>query len=78
MFLYLSENPLILYKEFETYTSAAEFIGCHSFHVRRIIDKDKLFKNKWILRYNLLNSDLLLLTPPPLPVLTTFYYIKYI
>jgi group I intron endonuclease len=58
VFLYSSENPLILYKEFETYTSAAEYIGCHSSHIRRIIDKDKLFKNKWILRSNLLNSDL--------------------
>jgi group I intron endonuclease len=57
VFLYSSENPLILYKEFETYTSAAEYIGCHSSHIRRIIDKDKLFKNKWILHSNLLNSD---------------------
>jgi len=57
VFLYSSENPLILYKEFETYTSAAEYIGCHSSHIRRIIDKDKLFKNNWILRSNLLNSD---------------------
>jgi len=57
VFLYSSENPLILHKEFETYTSTAEYIGCHSSHIRRIIDKDKLFKNKWILRSNLLNSD---------------------
>ncbi|OAQ21992.1 intron endonuclease, partial [Linnemannia elongata AG-77] len=53
VFLYSSENPLILYKEFETYTSAAEYINCSSTHIGRIIDKDKLYKNKWILRSSL-------------------------
>jgi group I intron endonuclease len=57
VYLYLSENSLILHKEFETYTFAAEYIGYHSSHIRRIIDKDKLFKNKWILHSNLLNND---------------------
>jgi len=57
VYLYSSENPLILHKEFETYTSAVEYINCHSSHIRRIIDKDKLFKNKWILRSSLFNND---------------------
>jgi len=57
VFLYSSENPLILYKEFETYTSAAEYINCSSTHIGRIIDKDKLYKNKWILRSSLFNND---------------------
>jgi group I intron endonuclease len=55
VFLYSSENPLILHKEFETYTLAAEYLNCSSTHIGRIIDRDKLYKNKWTLRSKLLD-----------------------
>jgi group I intron endonuclease len=55
VYLYSSENPLILHKEFETYTFAAEYLNCSSTHIGRIIDKDKLYKNKWTLRSKLLD-----------------------
>jgi len=55
VFLYSSENPLILHKEFETYTSAAKYLNYHSSSIGRNVDTSKLYKNKWILRSNLLN-----------------------
>lgn len=56
VYLCLSKNPLILHKEFDSYTSAGQYLNCHSSIGRHIV-KDKLFKKKWILRSKLLDKD---------------------
>jgi len=49
VYLYSNDNPLILYKEFDSYTKASEYFGCHRKTIYRYIDSNKLYQNIWML-----------------------------
>ncbi len=54
VFVYDKDNRTTLFKEFESYSEAGKFFECNVATISRNINKDKLFKDKWILSSSLL------------------------
>lgn len=47
VFVYNVDNPLILDKEFSSYTEAAKFFNCIPSTISSYVDANKIFKNQW-------------------------------
>ena len=55
MFIYNKNNKITVFMEFNSYTEAAKFFNCNVSTISRNIDKNKLFRDKWILSTSLIN-----------------------
>lgn len=52
VFVYDINEPLILYKEFSSYTEAAKFFNCIPSTISNYVNANKIFKNQWRLYSN--------------------------
>jgi group I intron endonuclease len=50
VYIFLNDNPNILYKEFRSYTEASLYLNCSRETVSNYIDTGKQYKEKWILK----------------------------
>jgi len=60
IFLYakdLDSNELILYKSFDNYTETTIYLNCSKRTLYYYVDKNKLYKNKWILATSLIIKE---------------------
>jgi hypothetical protein len=52
VFVYSNDNPLILLFEFTSFTNAAKHFNCSQQTMTNYVDKNKLYKDKWLLLTN--------------------------
>jgi group I intron endonuclease len=57
VYIYEKDNLTNLFKEFSSYTEAANFFECHRKTIYRYIDKNIYYKNKWIISSTLITSS---------------------
>ena len=48
-------NETTLFKSFDNYTEARKFLNCSKRTLSNYVDKNKLYKNKWLLFSNVLD-----------------------
>lgn len=57
VYVYDKDNLITLFKEFSSYTEAADFFGCNRRTIYSYIDKNKCYKDQWILYTSLTSKE---------------------